>query len=144
MRRMANQPGSTGGSPRRDAALHPWFVRLVLHCALIPLLVGVTPVAAQGYGQWWWVAEVGVEQRSSDSLIDGQSSGSHEQTDIRLSAALHGYVLHPAVGNFRVGVDALLAERENASDTDNLGFDANLGLFPRGAYPFRLFAKRTL
>jgi hypothetical protein len=120
------------------------FRVLVVPAALLANLLTTAPVTAQGFGQWWWDAAVGIEQRSSDSLIDGDRVDSYEQSDLRLSTALHGFVLHPAVGDFRVGLDALLSNKENTADTSSLGFDADLGLFPRGVVPIHLFAARTL
>jgi hypothetical protein len=128
------------GRPRNRCRLRGF----VVPAALLANLLTTAPVTAQGFGQWWWDAAVGIEQRTSDSLIDGDRVDSYKQSDLRLSTALHGFVLHPAVGDFRVGLDVLASKKENTADTDSLGFDADLGLFPRGVVPIHLFAARTL
>lgn len=104
------------------------------------------PAVAQTFGRWWLEGSVGLGQRRTRVERDDRVTSDNRQQELRLALALHGFVLHPTVGEFRLGVDLLLSEYEGGQrlDTDRTGFDAELSLLPRGAYPARLYARRQL
>lgn len=113
-------------------------------CALAWMLGCALPAAAQRFGQWWWEAEVGAAGRSYDNLFDGSTS-TLEQTDFKLSLALNGFILHPALGRFRLGTDLLFSEIDGGQlrDSDQVGLSADVELLPRGSFPVRLFFDRS-
>lgn len=107
--------------------------------ALFVFLAAPPPVNAQQFGRWWWEASVSTGQRSSERSDNGSESKSEHQ-DLRLNTALNGYLGHPALGRFRLGADFLRSR--DGTDTENIGFDADLEVLPTGAYPMHLFARR--
>ncbi len=104
------------------------------------------PAAAQDSGQWWWDASVGLAQQNHENLLDGSTSSEYDQTDLKVGVGLNGFIVHPAVAEFRIGVDALLSQYDNSRDldTDQWGARADLDLFSRGGYPTRLFYGRQI
>lgn len=101
---------------------------------------------AQAFGQWWWSGTAGVEQRSRTNERGGAEVNRYETSSLELDAALHGFVLHPAIGEFRLDVEALLSEFEGASldASDRLGAGLELTMLPRSSHPLRLFYGRRL
>lgn len=139
-------PHARAGS-RRAACLSPCLAlatRLGLFVLTLPLLAPA-PVAAQSFGQWWWDGSLGLGQRGNENLRDGETVTSFDEQQLQLSLGLNGYVLHPLLGNFRVGLDLFFSQLENGKslESDRLGASVDLNLFPRGAYPFRLHYRRT-
>lgn len=118
--------------------------------ALLALTLAVPGgIAAQEFGQWWWEGSLAASGRTLENQVtEGSSSstGRSEETNLELSLALNGYLLHPAFGRFRLAVDALLTDvaGDTTFDSQRTGFDGNLDLFPRGAYPVNLFVRRQL
>lgn len=113
----------------------------------LALAILLAPAAAgQSFGQWWWDAALGASQRRYDNFVDGTRVNRFDQTDLRLSLGVNGYILHPAVAGFRLGLDALFTSVENGHklDSDRTGYEGRLSLFPQGAYPARLFVRRQL
>jgi hypothetical protein len=129
-------------SPRRPAVRS---AALILIAGSL-ICLETTPAVAQQFGQWWWEGAVAGGQRSTDNFRDGSQVSEFDQTETRLSLALNGFLGHPALGTFRLGVDLLKSEIDGGRgvDTDRAGFAADLGLFPEGAYPLRLFARTRL
>ena len=130
-------------SGRSPAGLfrHPW-IRV-----LLPLLLLVPGSAmAQRPGQWWWEAGVGLTGRTFENEVDGQLLNDFNEDSVELSFDLHGFIVHPAIADFRIGVDALLSRinTQNSHDTDRLGLAADLNLIPRGAYPIRLYLQHGM
>jgi hypothetical protein len=103
-------------------------------------------LSAQRFGQWWWDGELGVGQRGTENLRDGRELSSFDQQELRASFGLNGFVLHPALGRFRLGLDLALSELETGRtlDTERTGFEADFSFFPRGSYPFSFFYRRQL
>ena len=114
--------------------------------ALVLLLVlgGVAPAAGQRFGQWWWTGKLTGSGRSFQNQIDGRSVSESDQTDLELSFDLNGYLLHPRVGRFRLGLDTRFSSVDGSRsvDTDEAGYRGELSLFPRGPYPLELFVSR--
>lgn len=108
--------------------------------------MGAIPSArAQSFGQWWWQASVQAEQRQTENLQDGAKLRSFSQTGLRLTAELNGFIIHPAVGSFRLGLDTLFSDYEDGrlAEAESLGGRFELSLLPRGKYPVRLFASSS-
>ena len=112
---------------------------------LLPLiLLSPTPAFGQSFGQWWWTASVGANQRITETKSDGSARNRRTITELVLSTALNGFLLHPAVGNFSLDVDLLTQNNSGtqALDRDRIGYGANFNLFQRGKIPLNLFARR--
>ncbi len=105
-----------------------------------------TPAAAQLFGQWSWDARIGYSQRVYKNLVNEAEMSSFEQRDLEFSVGVNGFVIHPAVAKFRIGVDGLISayEAQHTVDTDRWGLRGDLNLFPTGKYPVRLFITRQL
>ncbi|MDH3254411.1 MAG: hypothetical protein OEM62_05405 [Acidobacteriota bacterium] len=103
------------------------------------------PVFSQSFGQWWWQASVRAEQRQTENRQDGTELRRFSLTGLRLTAELNGFIVHPAVGSFRLGVDTLFSDFEDGrlAESESLGGNFELNLLPRGKYPVRLFASRS-
>ena len=125
----------------RAAAGRVSFSILVLAVAL-----GRSPAQSQQFGQWWWDASVEGTGRTFDNLVDDSRVSEFRQNDLTVSLGLNGFIIHPAVANFRLGYDLLFSSVEGGRslDTDRSGVRADLGVFPRGSYPVNLSFKRQL
>jgi len=93
-----------------------------------------TPAAAQRYGQWWWDASVGYRDRSDRREVDSVRTRDYTEEELRFSLGLNGYVLHPAIGQFRIGADyrTLGLTQAGIDSSDRLGYSLDLQLLPRG------------
>lgn len=110
------------------------------------LLAVTTPtsvVVAQEFGRWWWEGLASVGRRSHQNRTDGTSTRS-DLTDLRLAGAMNGYLFHPAIGDFRVGLDLVTSKSDSVStlNSHRAGFDTRFNLLPKGAFPLQLFARR--
>ncbi len=103
-----------------------------------------SPAAAQRFGQWWWEARVTGIFHDARRSIDGERISDVEQQEVKLSLDMNGFVVHPAIGDFRLGLDLYSSRIEGGSglDTERLGVRTDLSLFPRGRYPIRFFFHR--
>ena len=108
------------------------------------LLGGLTQIHAQAFGQWWWEASAGVGQRNTKTLIDDSTTGETKRSDLRLSMALNGFIVHPAIGDFHADVDLRSYRRNGGFETDQVGFGAEVNLFPQGKYTANVFARHEL
>lgn len=110
-------------------------------------LVGVAiatlaaPAEAQSFGQWWWTGNAYLLGQSFDNEVDGQPSSSSDNTQLRLALDLNGYIVHPAVARFRLGLDTTLASSGGsfALDTSNWGYQLDLDLLPASSTPVRMY-----
>ncbi len=110
------------------------------------LLAGATLLApgraeAQLFGQWSWDALVGLESRSYTTEISGNTLTDYTERSFRLGLGLNGYVIHPAIARFRLGLDATLSDYSGttAPDTDRWGIRGELALLPFSRYPTHFF-----
>lgn len=142
------EPPRTRISDRKRRCVH-----VVRSALLVPLaatigvsLGGSTPASGQSFGQWWWDASVGFAERSYENLIDGERQSRFDQRDLKLSLGVNGYVLHPAIAQFRLGVDAFLSQIESGRvfKSNRTGYDASLSLFPQSYYPSRVWVRREI
>ena len=126
--------------PRPGAARRAtiWLPALIAAALMSP-----GPGNAQRFGQWWWEGAVGIGQRSTDNSLADDRVSEFDQQELRLSLGLNGFVLHPAVGSFRLGLDLLVSEFDGGRelDTDRIGLSGDLKLFSRGSYPLELYAR---
>jgi hypothetical protein len=114
--------------------------------ALLILLLGPSPASAQEFGQWTWEALLGLGGRSRDTLTDGQTGSRFDERNVGLSLGMNGFVLHPAVTRFRLGLDLQLTDTDTGQslDTDRIGLHGNFELFPRSPYRGSLHFNRQL
>lgn len=114
----------------------PWMFALAL--------ITAAPLRGQAFGQWWWDGVLGGSQRSFDNRVNGERVSRFDQRDFQLGLGVNGYIVHPAVARFRLGVDVLLSTVESGRvlDTDRLGYSGTLNVLPRGSYPLTLYARR--
>jgi len=110
------------------------------------LLLGVAvliprPASAQLFGQWSWDAILGLESRSYLTEIDDATLTDYSERSLRLGLGLNGYVIHPAIARFRLGLDATIStySGSKAPDSNRWGIFGNLGLFPFSRYPSHYF-----
>lgn len=122
--------------PIRRLALPPIFVGLMLLPAI---------VECQEYGRWSWDGIVGVEGRSTDNLLADESISRYETQSLFLGLGLNGFIAHPAVARFRIGLDTWYTRFPEGGSVDNYRFGGrfDLGLFDRGAVPIRLYYGRA-
>ena len=119
------------------------------HGALLALslLVAAAPTAgAQRYGQWWWDASAGLTRRQYRNLLDGASLGTRDERDLDLGLRVNGFLLHPALLRFRLGLEASLSSYKARTrlDTRRFGLAGNVNVTPYGAYPLSLYGGRQL
>jgi hypothetical protein len=77
-------------------------------------------------------------------LVDDSTTGETKRSDLRLSMAINGFIVHPAVGDFHADVDLRSYRRNGGFETDQVGFGAEVNLLPQGKYTANLFARREL
>jgi hypothetical protein len=101
---------------------------------------------AQTFGRWWWDGRLGIGQRQNDGELDEQRVRRFEEQLAELSIGLNGYLGHPAIGEFRVAVDVLLADYDGArlADADRVGFEFLLNFLQQGSYPANLYYRRGI
>ncbi len=119
-------------------------LRSVRRLALGVLVIGSLPAGAQRYGQWWWEGSTALTRRHYENRPDAAPSGSIDERDLDLSLGVNGFILHPELARFRVGLEASLSSynARRQLDARRWGADCNLSLVPRGAYPLSLYASR--
>lgn len=112
---------------------------------LLALLTGdESPASAQSFGQWTWEASAGVRRWAYHNSLGGPSISSSDQRDIELSLGVRGYVIHPMLGQFGLGVTRALTDTSGASSIDSRrwGMNADISLLPQGTYPLQFYARR--
>ncbi|MFQ5790681.1 MAG: hypothetical protein ACE5JI_09425, partial [Acidobacteriota bacterium] len=118
-----------------------------LAAGIVVALFSCSPAAAQRFGQWSWDGIFGASQRAYQNFVDDEKASAFDQRDLKFSFGVNGFILHPAVARFRVGLDGLFSGYEGsgrAVDTDRWGLRGNLQLFPIGKYRINVFAARQL
>lgn len=150
---MGRGPGSGARHPlpglNHATALHPPVHPLKnllrsLAVLFFILLLAPTSTAAQEYGQWTWEALVAVGGRNRDNLVEGRTGTGYDERIYGLSAGMNGFIVHPAVSRFRLGLDLEFIDTDSGGrlDTDRTGINGNLDLFPRGPYSGSLYVNR--
>ena len=102
------------------------------------------PVSAQRFGQWSWDGSAGASRRSYANALDELTIGDADQTELELALGLNGFIVHPAFARFRLILDAGLDSFRTVRsvDTRRWGFGAYLNMFPMGAFPLHVYARR--
>lgn len=133
--------GSTRASSRNPRSAPPW-----VFFSLAGALLALTPVTmqAQQFGQWSWQAAFGAEARATENLLDEEEISRFDQRDFKFSFDVGGFVVHPAILRFKVGVDTTLSSVNTTRERRirRWGFGAETTLLPRGARTLKLYAKR--
>jgi len=106
------------------------------------LLLGATvfvprDAAGQLFGQWSWDALLGLQQRSYLTEVEGRTLTDYTERSLRLDLGMNGFIVHPAIARFRLGLDTLLSNYSGttAPDSDRWGLRAQLALLPFSRYP---------
>ncbi len=110
------------------------------------LLVGATllvprDAAGQLFGQWSWDALVGLQQRSFLTEVEERTLTDYTERSFRLNLGMNGYIIHPAIARFRLGLDGLLSNYSGTTAPDNnrWGIRGQLALLPFGRYPSHFY-----
>jgi len=108
------------------------------------ILFSIQAASAQDYGRWWWEVLAGFAKRDTENVRDGELSSSTGQSDLRVSTALNGFIVNPAVARFRVVLDTFLSGlgSERGGNSNRFGLGGEISGFPKGKFPFRLFARQ--
>lgn len=108
-------------------------------------LVVSTQVLAQQFGQWSWQANFRAGGRSYENTSQGQLLSQYQEQALGLGLNLNGFLVHPAVARFNLGLDVVFSRypKGMAVDNNRLGFSLRLGLLPESPYPLELFASRS-
>jgi hypothetical protein len=139
----ATRPGLPSGVSRP-----PWWVGSRVIWSTVVVLgafFGPGPAAfAQSFGQWSWDGALGVRRITQTATLDGDEIRSRDESNLEFTLNAKGFIVHPAVARFRVGVNAALSKYGSTSGRNNRlwGFDAGINGLPRGAYPFSVYARR--
>ncbi len=120
--------------------------KLVATLGLSLYLGWSAPVDAQQFGRWWWDGSLGLAQRGTENSTGGVVLSDFDQQELRAALGVNGFVVHPAIGRFRLGLDLAVTELEGGRDldTERSGYSAEFSFLPRGSYPFSLFYRRQL
>jgi hypothetical protein len=119
---------------------------LAIHAALLIVLLVPAQASAQEYGQWTWDALFGFGGRNRDNLREGEVGRSFDERSIGLALGMNGFIVHPAVSRFRIGLDLEFIDTNAGQelDTNRTGLSGNFDLFPRGDYRASLYVHRQL
>lgn len=119
-----------------------WPVAWLLLGALVLVSRGA---AAQLFGQWSWDGVLGLDNRSYRTEVDGRTQTDYRERSLRLDFGLNGFVIHPSIARFRLGLDTTASNYAGtaAPDSKRWGLDFRLNLFPTGRFPSQLFAAVT-
>jgi len=119
--------------------------RTLLAFVLVTILVPAQ-ATAQEYGQWTWEALLGLGGRNRDNLRDGEIGRSLNERNIGLALGMNGFIVHPAVSRFQLGLDLEFIDTNSGRnlDTRRTGMEGSFDLFPRGGYRASLYAHRRL
>ena len=111
---------------------------------LLSLFLWPDAAAAQRFGQWSWNGRVGVRESTVENRIGDSPAREFVEQEVELSLGLKGFLGHPAIGRFDLGLDMVLADFEGGRvlESDDIGARLNLQILPRGRYPLRLFFNR--
>ena len=115
------------------------FTRLPFAPLLAVGLLAAAPAPAQQFGQWSWDANAAADGEGYSNEVDGTEISTYEQQQLRLGLGVNGYILHPAIAAFRLGLGARLGN-EQTGDSQDTALDGSLSLFPRSFYPARIYA----
>jgi hypothetical protein len=96
---------------------------------------------AQQFGQWSWNAEARLRMASRDNLLDGESVTTYEQLGLHLNLGVGGFIIHPAIARFHLGLSGNISQYENGRSLDStaIGGRGELSLFPKGVAPTKVF-----
>lgn len=114
--------------------------KFCLVCLLIPALA-----SAQQFGQWSWQGTFRAGGRGLENTSQGQLLSRYEERSLGLGLSLNGFVVHPAIARFQLGLDVIFSRYPKgiAVDNNRLGYSLRLGLLPESLYPMELFASRS-
>lgn len=102
------------------------------------------PAHAQQFGQWSWEGSLGGTRRSYRNSLGAERVGSLDETDFNVSLGLQGFVIHPAIARFRLGIDAAISSFDSVRsvDTRRWGFSGSANILPFGNHPISIYGGR--
>lgn len=101
-------------------------------------------LSAQQYGQWTWDASIMARERSHRLTQADETISDLQQRESLVSVGVNGFLMHPAIAAFRLGVDTRVSRGEGGGSfgSRKLGYRGDLKVFPTGAYPMQFYASR--
>jgi len=118
-------------------------VRLVVAAAVMIVAPGIAE--CRQYGRWTWDAVFGLEGRSNDNFSGEHKLSGYRTRSLFVGLGVNGFIIHPTVARFRLGLDTWLTQFPDGAAQDNfrIGGRFDLGLFERSAFPVRLYFARS-
>lgn len=118
--------------------------RPILLLLALATLLGPAAASAQTFGRWWWDGALAVGQRSNENLRDSERAGGFDQRELRLGLGLNGFLGHPSIGDFRLGLSTWFSRFQKGAslDSDRLGGELRLNLLPGSRTPAGLYLRR--
>ena len=109
-------------------------------------MTAAVPLQAQYFGQWSWQGEAGIQERLYENTVSGANAGRYDERDVHLGLGVNGFIVHPAIAAFHLGIDALVSRFTGvaAADSRMLGWRGELSLFPSGIAPARVYTSRQM
>ncbi len=120
--------------------------RWVLAALAVVFVSGAIPAGAQQFGQWSWDGALGLEGRRFDNRLGNDRLSGYQSQAVYLGLGLNGFIVHPAVARFRLGLDTWYTRFPQGGALDGFRFGGrfDLGLFERGVYPVRLYFDKAI
>lgn len=101
-----------------------------------------SPATAQYFGQWSWSGEAGIGQRYYQNELGNGVRSLYDQRDLKLSLGLNGFIVHPGIAAFRLGIDAEYDQfRDDRTPNQlRLGGRGHVSILPQSNVPVTLYA----
>lgn len=108
-------------------------------------LLSVSPALGQQLGQWWWMAQLGALGNNYNNSLGDRPASSFSNLSATLRFDVNGFIVHPLVGQFRLGLDTALTGVGGAQSigSSRFGYRADVNMFPNGPYNLVLFARES-
>ncbi len=79
---------------------------IALLLAALAAVLAPPAAQAQQFGQWWWTASAGVTGNRVTARSRSGPGSTFGSDRLNLGFGLRGYIVHPAIGEFSLDLDA--------------------------------------